>query len=79
MTDNVSQMTNHHLSIINHEKETRTKTDYSEHRTPDCFQHSRITAVQQFPGSFRLSDDSCLYLRSLDAFHHYFSGNRKKI
>ena len=71
-------MVNHHLLIINHEKETRTKTDYPEHRAADCLQHSHIAAVQQFAGSFRLPDNPGVYFRGLDDFHHYFFCNRKK-
>lgn len=72
-------MTDHHLSIIHYEKETRTKTDYPEHRAFNCLQHSPIAAVQQFPGSLRLSDDPGLHFCSLDDFHHYFFCHRKKV
>lgn len=49
MNDTVHQLSfiNHHSSIINYEKASRAKTDYSERRFIDCVQHSYFIAFQQ--------------------------------
>lgn len=68
-----------HLSIIHHEKKTRTKTDYPEHRARNCPQHPGFPSVQQFAGSSRLSDDPGLYFCGLDGFRYDLFCNHKKI
>lgn len=70
---------NYLLSMIMYEKETRTKANHFKPRTSDCIQYSYFPVVQQRQRSFRLSDDSDLYFRDLDGFHHHFFCNRKKI
>lgn len=75
-----SKSSNYQLSfIINHEKETRTKINHPEYRPFDSIQHSGFVTFQQRPGSLWLSDDSNLYFRYLDDFHHYIFYNHKKI
>ncbi len=80
MNDTTTHLFSNYLfSIITYEKETRTKTDYPEHRINDCFQYSHLTSFQQRKGSFRVPDDFNLPVRSLDDFHSHLIDHRKKV
>lgn len=66
-------------SSFNHEKTSRTKTDYPVYRSADCFQHSCFPAFQQRERGFRFSKNSGVCFFCLDDFYYDFFLHCKKI